>query len=101
MVSKPIGDDLFVCYMWWFYAEDYSFRGITPDCVPDECRLGIPTKVGLIIADGCMGLRTGQRCVATCTTGLTGVRNGAENMSDLPPTSPKQFQSQHSLNIGT
>lgn len=53
-------------------VEDYSFRGITPDCVPDECRLGIPTKVGLIIADGCMGLRTGQRCVASCTTGLTG-----------------------------
>ena len=24
--------------------EDYSFRGITPACVPNECRLGIPTK---------------------------------------------------------
>eukprot|EP00434_Breviolum_minutum_P043465 symbB.v1.2.038750.t1/scaffold6157.1/size20450/2 len=52
--------------------EDYSFRGTTPECIPNECRLGIPSKVGLIIADGCTGLRTGQSCVASCATGLAG-----------------------------
>ncbi|CAK8994520.1 unnamed protein product [Durusdinium trenchii] len=52
--------------------EDYSFRGITPACVPNECRLGIPTKVGLIIADGCAQLRTGETCTAFCGQGLSG-----------------------------
>ncbi|CAE7494661.1 unnamed protein product [Symbiodinium sp. CCMP2456] len=52
--------------------DDYSFRGISPACIPNECRLGIPLKVGLIIADGCSGLRTGGSCFARCASGFTG-----------------------------
>ncbi|CAE7299407.1 ACT1 [Symbiodinium natans] len=52
--------------------DDYTFRGISPACVPNECRMGIPLKVGLIIADGCSGLRTGGTCFARCASGFTG-----------------------------
>ncbi|CAJ1418264.1 unnamed protein product [Effrenium voratum] len=52
--------------------DDYTFRGITPACVPNECRLGIPTKVGLVLAETCGGLRTGQSCTASCASGFVG-----------------------------
>mmetsp|Transcript_107088 Transcript_107088/g.185283 ORF Transcript_107088/g.185283 Transcript_107088/m.185283 type:complete len:1645 (+) Transcript_107088:82-5016(+) len=60
---------IFVC------KDDFVLSGVMPQCAPKECTKGMPAGPGVTI-DDCMGRRTDERCIASCSSGWTGAPLG-------------------------